>query len=207
MGTKIGLTFCQANRNNAAGQLFSGHARHAFARRRRAQRVELPTVTCAPVLYSVNSYIKFRFNEQYAGGVHWVWCSEAFDARKSSSYSSTASLAPSSNPADIYRALKADVSRRDKHSALIKEKRESLINLVVRWHRNKVIDESQQVDALATIDLADFEEFRPLLYVIPRAPLGSRLITVSASERAAALGSEYQIHDLRKDEFDVIEFD
>jgi hypothetical protein len=62
-----------------------------------------------PVLYSTNVFLKFHIQEQYRGDIHYVWCSENFDSRKLSAYSSGSLVPPSSNPADIYRQLQQDV--------------------------------------------------------------------------------------------------
>ncbi|HXB24912.1 MAG TPA: hypothetical protein VNV25_09295 [Gemmatimonadaceae bacterium] len=160
-----------------------------------------------PLLYSVNPRIKYHFVEKYGGGVHWIWCSETFDSGAAASLSPLASIPPSSNPKDLYQRLKSDANRRDRGSALIDQKRTSLINSVVRWHTDGQIDDAGKVEALATIDLVDSYEWRPLLYLIPRMGLGARLVVVPPGMRASPLGCEYQIHDLGKEEFDAIEFD
>ena len=54
------------------------------------------------------------------------------------------------------------------------------------------------------VDNASFEDWRPLVYVIPRAMVESRLEAVPPKKRAS-FGPEYIITDLRRHEFDIIE--
>jgi hypothetical protein len=161
-----------------------------------------------PLLYSVNPMLKYHFVERYGGGVHWIWCSEAYDGGAAPSLSTISSIAPSSNPKDLYHRLKADARARDRGSAIIEQKRTKLIGTVIRWHNDKQIDDAQKLEALSIIDQIDLYQWRPLLYVIPRAGIDpARIQTVDPKDRASALGCEYQIHDLRKEEFDAIELD
>jgi hypothetical protein len=54
------------------------------------------------------------------------------------------------------------------------------------------------------VDTAPFELWRPLVYVIPRTGVESRLKLVPMHKRAG-FGPEYIIEDLRRSEFDLIE--
>ena len=83
------------------------------------------------LLYSTNVFLKFQVEEQYCGGVHYVWCSENCDSKTLSIYSAGALVAPSSNPADIYRELKRDVDGKDKHSAKINAQKATLTSLAI----------------------------------------------------------------------------
>src|ERR1700761_8978600 len=85
------------------------------------------------LLYSTNVFLKFHIQQQYRGDIHYVWCSENFDSRKLSPYSSGSDVPPSSNPADIYRSLMDDVNRGDRHSAKIAAQRASLEKLAITW--------------------------------------------------------------------------
>jgi hypothetical protein len=157
------------------------------------------------ILYSTNVFLKYHVCQQYRGDVHYVWCSEQFDSRVVGAYNPGALLPPSSNPADIYRDLKAAVAATDTHNAKIAEQRVSLIARATAWeaageitavHRDEIIYFAQQVD---------FRYWRPLLYVIPcTAAILPRLQNVPAPNRAG-LGAEYIIQDLQRNEFDLLE--
>lgn len=70
-----------------------------------------------------------------------------------------------------------------------------------------VIDANTKVDIEQIIEGASAKEFEPLLYVIPvNDKLRKRIITVAVGSKANPLSEEYQIVDLTKTEFDIIQF-
>lgn len=158
----------------------------------------------SPLLYSTNVFLKLHIQERFRGDVHYVWCSESFDGAKHGAYSGASLVAPSSNPADIYRQLKQDIERADRHSAKISAQRASLAALAVDWEKAGEISADERDEIVYMAKNATFNEWRPLIYVIPRDPLKARLKLV-APEKRAGLGIEYIISDLRRHEFDVIE--
>lgn len=113
-------------------------------------------------------------------------------------------MAPTSNPADIYRDLKRAVERRDRHNYKINEQKVSLKTLALRWEINEQINSEQKEEIIYLIDNADFTDWRPLLYVIPRIFVESRLTLVPANKRAS-FGLEYIVPDLKRSEFDIVE--
>lgn len=157
-----------------------------------------------PLLYSTNVYLKYHLQNRYYGNVHYVWCSEAFDSSKLSAYSGT-QVPPSSDPSSIYRELLRDVSGKDTHSAKITAQKASFQSLALRFAKDGRIDKATKEDILYMIKTADFSYWRPLLYVIPRAPVEPRMKLVPMKNRAG-FGDEFIIADLRPSEFDVIEF-
>lgn len=157
-----------------------------------------------PVLYSTNVFLKFHIQQQYRGDVHYVWCSENFDSRTVAAYSSGSLVPPSSNPADIYRALLEDVKRGDRHSAKIAAQRASFEKLAFAWLAAGEITSEQKDEIIYMVEHADMNHWRPLLYVVPRIPVEPRLKPVPMNKRAG-LGPEYIIEDLRRSEFDLIE--
>jgi hypothetical protein len=86
-----------------------------------------------PLLYSTNTFLKFVILQRFRKDIHWVWCSEIFDSKKLDSYSDRALIAPSSNPADIYRELQRDVAGKDSHSAKITAQKASLQASFLVW--------------------------------------------------------------------------
>lgn len=157
-----------------------------------------------PVLYSTNVFLKLLICERYRNDVHYVWCSECFDSKKERKYSHLSKVAPSSNPADIYRELRRDVEGKDLHSAKINAQKAELKALAIKWEIAGEIQPEDKEDIIFKIDTASLEEWSPLIYVIPRAPVQDRLQLVRMKERGA-FGNEYIISDLHRSEFDVIE--
>jgi hypothetical protein len=149
--------------------------------------------------------MKYLINEKYRGNVHYVWCSESFDSKTLSTYVSGSLVAPTSNPKDIFLDLKKAVEATDKHNAKINEQISSLSARAVKWEAGAEVSTMDKDDIIYMVnEAAYFKHWRPLLYVIPRAPVESRLKPVPAA-LCASLGNEYIIPDLRRDEFDLIE--
>lgn len=156
------------------------------------------------LLYSTNVFLKLLISELYARNTHYVWCSEFFDSTTMDRYSVRSQIAPSSNPADIYRTLRDSVIRRDQHCYKIREQKVSLKNLALKWEEDRTITLEQKQEIIYLVDHASFEDWRPLIYVIPRAPVESRLKIVPMSQRAS-IGIEYIVPDLERSEFDILE--
>jgi hypothetical protein len=158
-----------------------------------------------PVLYSTNAFLKCLIQEKYRGDVHHVWCSEHFAVPTGPAYKSSLQVPPSSTPADIFRRLKDDVTRGDTHSAKIAEQRAGFIARAIQWEAAGEITSDQKDEIVYYANLPVGPLWRPIVYVIPSAPLLSRLTLVPASSRAG-FGDEYVISDLARAEFDIIEF-
>ena len=156
------------------------------------------------LLYSTNPFLKYWIYKRHLGDVHYVWCSEQFDSDALSRYDLGAATPATSNPAEIYRDLKQAQSRPDKHNAKINEQKASLIALAVKWESAGIIDQAAKEDIMYLVTNSPMQNWHPLLYVIPRAPIESRLKPVAASERAG-LADEFIIPDLARSEFDIIE--
>ena len=156
------------------------------------------------LLFSTNTFMKYHIQVLYRKDIHFVWCSERFDSNAMSRYSSAALVGPTSNPADIYRELKRDVNGKDKHSSKINSQRAALSSLAVDWESKGEITSDQKDEIIYMVSNADFDYWRPLLYVIPRQPVELRLNIVPIAERAG-FGVEYTISDLQNGEFEIVE--
>jgi hypothetical protein len=157
------------------------------------------------LLYSVNSKIAYFINETFYAK-HFVWCSPVFDTEKLESLNLFKKIPPSSNPFTIYTRLKQDVSMCDLHSANISKNKAGLKKGAIHYLGAGIIDGIEFAKINSIIDSAPINEFSPLLYVIPRKGIESRIIQVQVDKSANPLSIEYQIVDLNKTEFEVIEF-
>jgi hypothetical protein len=115
-------------------------------------------------------------------------------------------IAPSSSPKGIFYTLLGDIQREDKHSALIKRYRRTFRGLATDWLAGGTITTIQHGEIMAKLAPGSWRIWRPVVYVIPRAPLeaAGRLTIVPPALRASH-GVEYQVKDLMPHEFDVIE--
>ncbi|WP_080055308.1 hypothetical protein [Spirosoma aerolatum] len=155
-------------------------------------------------LYSVNCYIKYYIQKVYYNDIHFVWCSDQYDSRKEPAHSPSSLVPPTSNPAEIYNDLKEAVRRGDRHNYKILEQRTNLKNYAAKSASNGTItdDQRDEIIYLADSDLNDI--WRPLVYVIPKAAVLSRIELVPLAQRAG-MGPEYRIKDLKGTEFTIIE--
>lgn len=157
-----------------------------------------------PLLYSTNVLLKLLIQERFRDDIHYIWCSEHFDSDKLSKYSFSSHIAPSSNPADIYRELKIAVQKSDKHCDKISAQKLSLKNLALIWESNGEITSDDKEEIIYMVDNASFEQWKPLVYVTPYELVKSRLQTVPPEKRAS-MGMEYILPDLKRNEFGIIE--
>ena len=91
------------------------------------------------------------------------------------------------------------------HSALIRSYRRTFRRRAHEWLAVGLIDEAQYDDIIGAVKNPGWKIWRPVLFLIPRAPIAThRIIPVRAASRAA-YGPEFRIEDLDASEFEVIE--
>lgn len=163
--------------------------------------------TAAPsplLLWSTNSHLKFRINQIYRAGKHYVWCSPAFDGSALGKYAVGASQPPSSDPVSIYRALHQAVTKRDGGDLKITQAKKSLMALALEWAGKGEITDDQRDEIIAIVANAPFQDWKPLIYAIPFEGVKSRVKLVPLAKRAS-VEPEYIIEDLVESEFQIIE--
>jgi hypothetical protein len=154
------------------------------------------------ILYSTNTSLAYSISKEYYGDKHFVWCTPYFDHAPTHGRSYT--VPPSSSPAEIYRTYTRDIEARDNHSDKINGNRLGLLRGAKVMREMGIITGSQSREIAEIVKLAEFGDFRPLIYVIPYA-LTKRLIRrVPPYERAHPLSAEYIIRSLPGNRFDTI---
>ena len=158
-----------------------------------------------PVLYSTNPEIAHLISVTYRGGVHVVWASEYFDPLAVASLSPGGLIGRSASPRAIFEELAYDCEREDGHSSHLKRYRRKFSSLAKGWLASGEIDTEQFAEIEALLKPGSWRIWRPLLYVIPRVPIedARRLHPVPRAHRATH-GPEYQIVDLKTEEFDIL---
>jgi len=157
------------------------------------------------VLYSTNAYIAYMINERYYKGLHYVWCSEVFDARAQYAYGPHASIPPSSSPGEIYKTMREDVKRGDLHSANVNRLRKNILDGAFEKLKAGKISKVQHREIGKIFEDALLADFRPLLYIIPYRSVVKLVEEVPIEERAHPLSLELRIPVLARKLFDVIE--
>jgi hypothetical protein len=97
-----------------------------------------------------------------------------------------------------------DIEKQDRHSYKINAQKASLTALAIDWEANGAISSNDKDEIVFMVTNATFNDWRPLLYIIPRGAVAARLKTVPIHQRAS-FGDEFIVEDLRRNEFDVIE--
>jgi hypothetical protein len=155
-------------------------------------------------LYSVNPWLVWHVCERHRNGKHVVWCSEVFDARHEGRLAASRFVPPSSNPAELYGQWRQETERGDRHSGLINRVSNKLVGLATTWQENGEIAEADLQEITYHCLNGRMEVWRPLLYVIDRRAVATRLTLVPPDERAG-FGNEYRLGDLTRQEFDTLE--
>lgn len=157
-------------------------------------------------LYSTNPFMKAYINEEFRGDIHYVWCSVYFDPESFARHSAGSLLPTSSNPAAIYRDPKNATDSEDKGCLKILSQKKSFIDLAIKWEEAGEITTKQKEEIVYLIGLWNFKMWRPVLYIIPKHLISSERLEVVPIEERAGVGKEFRIKDLKRSEFDLIEF-
>lgn len=149
------------------------------------------------LLYSINTVLAFRIQCTYYDNIHFVWCTDKYDhgTRQPAS----------SNPLSIAQSFIQDVYSKDKHSAIIRQNREGLKRGAMFKRKNGVIDEETESEIIALVNAAEFDQFLPLLYVIPYSGVSSLCECVPRREKASYNSIEYRIQNLPRSAFDLLD--
>ena len=151
--------------------------------------------------YSTNTKISYFITEQFYNSEYFVWCAPVYNPEKLAEYDFRKKIPVSSSPFKIYKNLLDDVKSNDKHSSKIEQNRAGLKRGAAIMFEKGVIDENDFARILAIIDST------PLLYLIPAKEVVDKVKTVNVEDAANPLSTEFQIFDLKRDEFEIIEFE
>lgn len=144
-------------------------------------------------------------NERFYKREHFVWCSPVYDPKSLGRTDPHCKIPDSSSPKKIYEILKNDIETGDRHSAKISTLTAGLNKAVDIKLIAGIIDIAEADNIREMIKLASLQEFKPMLMIIPMYPdLEKRLTPVPVDKAANPLSIEYQISDLRSDEFEII---
>lgn len=157
------------------------------------------------LLFSVSTRLAFYINETFYGH-HFAWCSPVFNTEKLDSFHTFKNIPPSSNPYTIYDRYKRDVSASDFHSSCIIQNKAGLKNGAIQKLAVGIIDGADFSRINAIIDTALISQYSPLLYLIPTEIVKNRIQLVDVNKTANPLSVEYLIHDLKKSEFEIIDY-
>jgi hypothetical protein len=163
-------------------------------------------VMAGPVVYSANPWFAVEIADKYRQGTYFAWVCEFFDSERDAPvHSAGALIAPSSNPRKIYEDLWYEYNNQEEHSRVIRDLRKKFRLLGKQWLGNGEITLEQYEEIIASVQAPSWRIWKPVLYVIPTASMDpKRIIEVKRPDRAG-YGPEFQIVDLKRSEFDIID--
>jgi TIR domain len=155
------------------------------------------------LLYSVNTSLAFRINEQFYRQIHYSWCAPYFDMRRNQ-ISGIGKSPPSSNPFEIYASFLRDARSGDLHSPLIKQNKAGILRgAQVRIEKGQITPEARhEIEQILDVTVAS--DYTPLIYVIPTHSIRNLIKKVDVSRRAHPFSPEFIIEDLPRSKFDII---
>jgi hypothetical protein len=157
------------------------------------------------VLYSTNTRLACIINRRYYRDEHYVWCSPYFKVEAIPRFAATAP--PTAMPGTIYERLVQDVRAGDKHSPFVDQNKIGIRRGAAAKRRDGVISDAQRDEILQVVDIAEIQEFKPVIYVIPYDQIAGMVAEIPVSSRAHPLSVEYLIERLPGRLFDIIELE
>ena len=155
------------------------------------------------VLYSTNTLLAYRINQQYYAGLHYVWCSPFFSG---SADSIDVAMPPSSTPCDICFQYLNDIQRQDQHSKIIEQNQAGLQRGIKAKRAEGTISSEQYEEIRNVIMRSSMDAFRPLVYVIPFKAVRKLVRPAHPHEKANPFSPEYVIERLPRSRFDVLDW-
>ena len=156
------------------------------------------------LLYSVNPHIKLLLQAEFFNNRHYCWCAEQWDSASRMPNTVSALVPPSSNPRNLHRILADAVAKGDRGDAKIKFVTEDYLQRGTTMVAAGTMAPETYAEMAEFMRLAQITEWRPMLYVIPKARVLIKLELVPLAKRAG-LGKEYIVRDLPRGDFDLLE--
>ncbi|MCB9438377.1 MAG: hypothetical protein H6673_15485 [Anaerolineales bacterium] len=145
--------------------------------------------------FSVNADLVYYLTKEFFGGNFYVYVAPQFSVTNP----------PSSQPYELHARLCRASHSRDRGDANILRIKAVLRSVALVKRASNIIDDSQLQDILDTLDMAQPEDYSPLIYVIPRSAIDpSRLKSVPVKQRPHFSSRELRIEDLQEHEFVII---
>lgn len=157
------------------------------------------------VLYSASTWLAYVIAQKYYHGEHYVWCTPYFDPSAIPAVEYT--VPPSSSPAEIYRGLRRDVDRKERHSDKIKANKAGILRGAQAKFAEGSISQNEVLEIAEVVEAAEVSDFNPLIFVIPYHLAVDKLSKVPVGQRAHPLSVEFIIPKLSRECFDVLKLD
>ena len=147
------------------------------------------------LLYSTCTMLAYRIAKEYYHNVHYVWCTESFDA----------ALQPgTSNPRTLCTRYLEQIVKNDRHATEIRNNKAGILKGASEKLKQGVISQKQYEEIATRVAYACNDEFYPVVYLINKKAVKKRLKVVEPNDAASQNSVEYIISDLKHNEFELI---
>ena len=147
------------------------------------------------LLYSTVTTLAYKIAKEYYNNVHYVWCTDSFDAL----------LQPgTSNPRTLCSRYLEQIITQDRHATEIKNNKAGILKGATSKLREGIITVEQYDEIKIKVNYAPMEEFYPVVYLIDKRTVKKRLKIVNPNDKASDASIEYIIADLKRNEFEII---
>jgi len=147
------------------------------------------------LLYSTNTELAYRIAKEYYNNTFFVWCTDAFDA----------ALQPgTSNPRTLCSRYLDQILKNDRHAVEINQNKAGILKGASEKLKQGIITKEQHYEISLRVAYAEMEAFYPVVFLIDRRSVKSRLEIVKSKDAASNHSIEYIIRDLKWNEFEMI---
>lgn len=147
------------------------------------------------LLYSTGTEFAYKIAKEYYNNVHYVWCTDSFDA----------ALQPgTSNPRTLCTRFLEQIIKKDRHATEINNNKAGILKGAAAKLAQGIITQEQHQEICTRVAFAENEAFYPVIYLIKKSAVRKRLMVVDPSDTASNSSVEYIIKDLQRNEFELI---
>ena len=150
------------------------------------------------ILFSIGSLFSYNIDRMFYKNIHYVWCTTRFDVK---------TQPITSNPYNICQRFLDQILSGDRHAHEIEDNKAGILRGAQAKLEEGVIDSEQFNEICQMVNLARYEDFFPVLYIIDANKIDKkRCIEVEKQDRASDISVEYRIVDLSEGEYEMIDF-
>lgn len=147
------------------------------------------------ILYSTGTLLAYNIAKDYYNNIHYVWCTESFDA----------ALQPgTSNPRTLCSRYLDQIIKKDRHAIEINNNKAGILKGASAKLKQGIITDEQYHEISLKVRFSCPEDFYPVIYLINKKAVKGKLKVVNPDDKASDTSIEYIIDDLKRNEFELI---
>lgn len=144
--------------------------------------------------YSAQTTLAHRISERYFKGKFFVYCAEVYDSENPDS----------SSPAKVYQVLRAIAEKGDRGHPKFDDHKQSLKAVALDQFVKGNLNQDEYDAMIWEIKQAETRDFAPIIYLILRSAVTSKIAPVPVAKRASPDSEEFTIAGMVADDFEMI---